>query len=344
MKRPLGVVVSAVILALLSMLQVLAAMLVAWAGVLLEHPDLTKVHPGAPPHPPVPGWMPIFIYALCGIFLAIAVWGITTAIGLHRLRRWARYSILVIGGFLAMIELVSLLTSLLLLVMPLAPAPSGDPSRAVAVHGMIRVIFGILAFFHASMLALGVFWLVYFNRKNVREVFDSGLGAQAESRRPLIIALIAVLQMIGAPLCLLAAILPFPVLILGFMLSGWEKAAAYLAMAALQAAGGVGLWRMQEWGRRLMMGFQVFGIVQCAVVVARPSLYLRYSAEFNRSMNLELNLRSQQLASHFQTIASVGTSCISILIFLAILWVLHHYRARFDQSTGPPQIEPIQTA
>lgn len=345
MKRPPGVVVSAVILALLSMLQVPIALLIAGGGLFMGRHDLIRVRPGAPPPPPVPGWMPIFMYALGAMFLAFAAWGVTTAIGLHRLRQWARYSILVIGGIVALIGLFSLLTSLLLLVIPLPPAPGLNPSQAATAHAITRIVFGILTFFHASTMALGVFWLVYFNRKNVREVFDTEPGPQAESRRPFMITLIAILQIVGTPFCLLAAFLPFPMLILGFALYGWGKAAAYLAIATLQITGGVGLWRMQEWGRRLIVGFLAFGVVNCAFVVVRPSLYLRYSAELNRSMNLGLNLRPQpQLGSHLQTILSVGMSCITILILLAIFWVLHHYRGRFDQRMGPPQIEPVETA
>jgi hypothetical protein len=80
---------------------------------------------------------------------------------------------------------------------------------------MIKVVFVVVALFYALVGALGIWWLVYFNRKKVRDVFAGAGGQIVESRRPFLIALLAVFNLIGAAGCVLMALLPLPLLFLG---------------------------------------------------------------------------------------------------------------------------------
>ena len=134
------------------------------------------------------------------------------------------------------------------------------------------------------LCAVGVSWLVYFNRKKVCEVFAGGMGEAPQSRRPFLIAVIAILNLFGAATCLLMVFLPIPGAIFGLLLHGWQKAALYLAFAALELAVGVGLWRMAEWGRRLTLAMMVLMLAQSVVYLVRPSLLLQYSAELTQTM------------------------------------------------------------
>ncbi|HZP06394.1 MAG TPA: hypothetical protein VFB43_15965 [Terracidiphilus sp.] len=331
MQRPAGVVISAVLLVLLSLLQLLMAGLMALAGLVPPHASVA--HAGAAAVAPAPPWMPIFMYALAAFFLVLTVWGIATVVGLMKLRRWARYSILVIGGGMALLGLFSMLSILVMAFIPLPTPPTADPSQAHVTRAAVTLMLGVIGVFYAALLALGVFWLVYFNRRAVRMAFDQAQGQPAESRRPFLIALFAVLQMLGAPVCLVLALLPLPALILGFALHGWEKAMVYVVFSALQIVGAIGLWRLEEWGRRLTMAFLAFGIVNCMVIVMRPSLVTRYGAEINQALHLA---QQSQVPSRFQTIMSVGSSCTSILLFLATIAVLHHYRGKFGRIFGAP--------
>jgi hypothetical protein len=77
------------VLGLAALLPLLAAAFMAFAGLLVGHQ-------AAPPE--LPHFAILLILAV-GIFDAIlAVWAILTVIGIVRLRLWARYSILIIGG------------------------------------------------------------------------------------------------------------------------------------------------------------------------------------------------------------------------------------------------------
>ncbi len=97
-----------------------------------------------------------------------------------------------------------------------------------------------------------------------------------ESRRPFLITVIAVFSMIGAVGCVLASFLPIPGVLFGLILTGWGKVALSLAIGALEAAVGIGLWRLEEWGRRLAMVMMAIGVAQtcalCRVPVADGAL------------------------------------------------------------------------
>jgi len=306
MKRQAGITVSAIVLILGSLLELLFAFGAVAAG-FVEHSQFGSGGNGAAKAGvTIPAWLPVFMYGFGAVFVALAVWGIVTSIGLFRLRRWARYSVLVIGGCLALLGLPSMLMMLVLAAVPLPLPSSIDPSQVHSVQTVTRVMFGVIAAGYGVISAIGISWLVYFNRKNVREVFAGAPGQVVESRRPLLISVIAVFSMIGGVSCLLMALLPFPGAFLGFILHGWERVAVYLVFAALMLAGGVGLWRLEEWGRRLALALQVVGLAQYAVFIVRPSLLTDYTAELNQTMNLA----QPPMAAPFQTALPTGTwSC-----------------------------------
>jgi hypothetical protein len=219
-KRPLGVVLSAVVLLLGSLFELLLAFGMAFAGVFLHKQIVSGGLPNGTATAPMPGWMPGFLYGICAFFVALAVWGIVTAVGLIRLRRWARYSVLVIGGGLALIGLVSALMMLVVMAVPMPVAAGLDAAQAHAAQAMSRIVFGVIAVFYGILCAVGVSWLVYFNREKTRAAFTGTMGEALESRRPFLISVIAVLSMIGAGGCLVMLFLPIPIPIFGLIVDG----------------------------------------------------------------------------------------------------------------------------
>lgn len=361
MKRPFGVVFAAVVLLLGSLLQLLMAAAMAFTGVFLPMQSASSASPAAP----MPPWMSTFMYAVGVFFLALAVWGIVTTVGLFRLRNWARYSVLVIGGGIAVIGLISLLTSGLIFAVPMPLPPGTDPSQADIMHSVRIAIVAVSALFYGLVCATGISWLIYFNLKRVRALFAaaagqlSGTPAQfagtpvelvgipshfvapppqvAQSPRPFLISLLAVLNLIGAGCCLFMTLLPIPAVAVGVILHGWQKIVLYLVFGVLQAAVGVGLWQLKEWGRLLALTMTALAVVQCGVYVVRPSLMLRYNTEMYRMMGLP----QQQLPERFQTIMYSGMFGFSVLLCIAIAAVLIHYRPAFRR---PNEHEPQQPA
>ena len=114
-----------------------------------------------------------YIQMLTVLFLvALVAWGVATGIGLLRLREWARISQIV---FAALITLVGVFTILLFLFIQL-PVPQSDanPEMTRSVMQFTRVF---LSLFYGALSAVGIGWLVYFNRRAIREEFRTGAPA-----------------------------------------------------------------------------------------------------------------------------------------------------------------------
>src|SRR5271155_4602312 len=94
MKRPVGLILSAIVLSLAALFLLLLTAVMAFAGIFARHqPSIALM-----PH------LLMYVMLACSVFYAaLAVWAILTVIGILRLRSWARYSILTVGGGLAVI-------------------------------------------------------------------------------------------------------------------------------------------------------------------------------------------------------------------------------------------------
>jgi hypothetical protein len=165
MKRPAGVTASAVILAILSLLQIVFGLLMALVG--------TVSHEKGSPAAALPGWIGIIMYELSALFLILAVWGIATAIGLNRLRRWARFSTIIIGGLMAVFGLLMMLGGLVAFVAPQLSAASAATPHLQSAQLLVRVVLGVMELIYTAIACVGVWWLIYFNRKHIREAFAS---------------------------------------------------------------------------------------------------------------------------------------------------------------------------
>src|ERR1700730_17809423 len=105
-----------------------------------------------------------------------------------------------------------------MMAVPVLVPASGDHSQTQNVQAMAKIVFGPVAFLYGIMCAVGVSWLVYFNLRQVRDVFQSAPGKIEETGRPFLISGIAVLSIIGAFMCVLSAFLPLPGAFMGVIL------------------------------------------------------------------------------------------------------------------------------
>ena len=339
MKRPAGVVASAVVLALVSLFQIVMALGMALAAAIDQDKGLVAAQSAAAtPAAPLPSWMPVLMYGMGVFFLLLAAWGIATTIGVYRLRHWARYSILIIGGCMAVFFSIYTLLMLVLMAVPVSiPATPAAPDPH-ATEAIYKITMGILAFLCALGAAIGVWWLVYFNRKSVRAVFAGPAGELAESRRPLLVSVYAVFCLIAFACLLVTTFAPVPATLFGYLFEGWQKAAFYLLFAAINLAIGIGLWRMAEWARRLAFAYLALGAVHLIVYLVRPSLWLRNMAVVHRAMHLPPQPEFAPQVQHFQHVFYIAVFSLSLLLMAAIAYMLHYYRARF----APPSEIPLQ--
>lgn len=334
MKHPAGIGASAVVLVLLSVCQILMGTVMLLAALV------PRQAAAAAESAQLPAWVPAFMVALCGVFLAFAAWGITTAVGVYRVRRWARISILIIAGCLGFLSFFSILGLLAAITMP-QPIPAGvNPTQTHSTQFMMRVVLAAIALLYAVGLGIAVWWLAYFNRPSVRALFAGGETTLVESRRPLLISVYSVLTLIGVPGCITAALLHLPGLLLWIVLHGWGRAAFYGCSAAVNLAIAIGLWHMREWARRLALFLLAFGMVQVAIELVRPALALQFTAETHRALHLPQPPPATPLGGAFHIL----TISASLLVLLAIAYMLHFYRSRFAEPGSPVAQPPAMPA
>jgi hypothetical protein len=159
MKRSPGVTASAVISIIGSSCSIL------FGGLMVVSSAIVPLSP--PPNQPVPPVpLVVMVVIMAILFFGFGIWGIVSAIGLLRLRNWARISFAVYGGLLAFFALSSAFGVLMAaLAVPQIPQPNNVPP------GLLAATFAIIAVVAFLFAALGIFWAIYFNRKGVKIQF-----------------------------------------------------------------------------------------------------------------------------------------------------------------------------
>ncbi len=283
------------------------------------------------------------------MYLLPAVWGIVTSIGLWRLKNWARISIIV---FSVLLILMGGFSGLMTLVVPMPPTPNGtvDPS----VMTGIRISMGA---FMLALAGIGVWWLVFFNRSKVKEQFgqasfvlvtgsqlstnQSSLSALASTNgpgaveRPLSIAIIAWLLLIGSlflPLCL---VLHTPAVLFTKLLTGWPAILFFLSFAVAQFCIGVGLLRLKPTARIAAIVYSVFGAVNAAVFYLAPGGHARMLAlmQYQQSMFPWMRVLPNQPEYHFDTTPFMVMGAVCGLIGMMVqLYFLITRKVAFEKA------------
>jgi hypothetical protein len=257
MSRPAGVTISAVFL-------ILGSVLTALIGVfMLLAPSFV------PPTTPQPPFAKAIVVITAVVFFGCALCGVLTAVGLFRMRRWARISILVIGALLVILCALSLV---MLLLFPLL-----DPSLK-AIEGADRVIGMMIGIYLVPML-LGLWWLIYFNRAAVKAEFPHGVVPGVGPRRPLSIAVIAWHLIAFGIMMIPFALFAWPAYLFGIVLTGWTAKLTYFVFGVAQLVVGVGLLKLKPWSHTAAVWFCIYAMVHGVVFAFLPDKAARL-AEF----------------------------------------------------------------
>jgi hypothetical protein len=334
MKRPIGLILSAIVLSLSALFLLLMTALSIFTGIFASHQPTTAM----------PHFVTYLFVALSVIYAILAAWAILTVIGILRLRSWGRYSILIIGGGFAVVGVFAVF-GVILSRSTFSTLPTRQP--AVDPH-LMSIVFIFIAAFYLLIAAMGIWWLIYFNLRSIRELFSnpamilpsSATNGGRFSRTPTAIKIIGGLFLFSTVTCLLCAFLPFPAFLLGFIFPPAAAHVLYLCFAALTAAMGYGLLRLKEPARLLTIAFLILGC--CNIFLAALPWYQGqfhlYMTQFTASMP---TLPGQPQIPFLFSQALVLFSCISGLILYGFLfWLLHRHRAAFHTQEPPePMLE-----
>jgi len=260
-KPSAGVTAAAVVAILGSLVSIFFAAVMALSGAAMRMPT------DRPLNQPLPSVGVIAIMAI--VYFACGAWGVSSAIGLLRLKNWARLCFLIFGGLLAFFSLSAAAGSLIV-VLPGATPPA--PNLTPAVLRGVAAVFVILSLMG---LAIASWWLVYFNRATVKAKFGTGGSARLPRQFPLAITIIAWLLVAGGAINGVQMLLAYPLVLFGIVLRGWASGLALALLAAVSVTAGLGLLKKRAEAHSLAVGYFGFGVLNQVSYLVLPGSFAR---------------------------------------------------------------------
>lgn len=331
--RPVGLMIAASVLALLACFVVLGGMGVLASVLLIHTPQLDQQMEQFPALRA--------IEIVNGIVILLVGWLCAwTAVDLFRVKRWARISILILGG---MIAFFSLADGAIFGVMALNPMAL-TPQAAQVPTGVMKVIFLVLAGISFLFMLVGVWWLVYFNLRRVRAVFawQGAVAAEAwtqsatvEPAKPesdaisVLVSCLAVLYLLGAAGAVVAALLHFPMLIFSHIFTGNTASMMLLFMAAVGIWLGIGLLRRIKAAWAVALVFNAFGLLS--------ELWMLLPSSHTPELEKELIIRVAGHGFPTEPLPMIGPMMMigevgGIVVILAVFWMLWRAKPLFDST------------
>jgi hypothetical protein len=293
------------------------------------------------------------IYFLCG------AWGITTGVGILRLRAWARMSMLVLSAVVAVFSVFGALGAIA------APLMMNESSQAPPGAMVIGLVVGLIV----VMVPLGfaIWWLILFARRSVRAQFAPGAAAasalahpafataalyptgserlsprmQLSYRRPVSITVIAV--------WLIAVSAFFPLMLLypskwrmtamfGVILTGKPFLLVSAIFAAANLALGVGLLRLKQWAR-------IGAIAYLVVMLVNSVLSVRVMGKLMDLMHKQMGIPAPPVPAGFLRIITFVGLAFGVGLNLAALYFVVTRGAAFrpppDASASAGSVAPF---
>jgi len=327
MKRSIGVTVIAV----LSLLGSLFTLLMGGSMIALS---IIGPPTSAANSPFSPQFFKIMMFGAAFVYILPAAWGIVTSIGLFRLKEWARISIIV---FSVLLTLMTGFGGLMFLVMPMPPAP--HEAAAANVAAIMRILAAVLA---GTLMSIGVWWLVFFTRRDAKEQFvpsqplatgaPVGLSgampdfsAQASvppvARRPLSPTVIAYLLLAGCFFIPMSLWLRSPGILLTWVLTGWPATLYYVIIIVVRLYVGIGLLRLRPLARTIGVAYYYCLLVNMAVFYLAPG---------GRSRTLDMLQKSYasmawihgQPNQYWNFTQFINVPFLIMMVCFGLLWIL----------------------
>ena len=344
-----AVTIAGVVAIALSLFGILISLIGAISMLLL--PQLSA-GAGAPPMPATARAMSEMVMV---VMFAIAVFGIFVGVGVIRRRNWARISILVWGGIMAILCLAIVGFSLVIfssgMGINLPNASRADTGQVMLFTKIFMVIFyGIPA-------ATGIWWLVLFTRPRVAEAFTSlastvpamdasgfpqlpDRASATQQKRPACpvpLVILAGFLIVGSVFTALLLFVPMPAdmpfFLFGHPFYGPGPRMFAILLGAASGIAGIGILKLKVWALYGEVALQVVGLANCLATVFSPN--------YTRVMRTAMaSMAGQNPAFAGANPMLSDTYIRSIMIFavvfiVAALGVLLWQRARFlDQAAA----------
>jgi hypothetical protein len=291
---------------------------------------LVKLPSTAPEFPPAARSI---MLAGQGFMICLSIFGIATGIGLIYLRKWARISILIWGGFSAFFGIIGIPIALLMPFSPTPNAPNLPAENMQLFRAFLLIIYGV-------PLLVGIWWLILFNRKTVKAQFagqgvSAELGLPQKPACPLPITVLAWFYVASVLNLLFLPLLPFhvPLMVFGYVLPGSAGKIGLIIASLAFGIAGIGLLKLKPWSYSLTIGLQLFWLASGIVSALTPNygaVMDSYMKEVQASFHLPETPSSPfDFAQHYGWMMAGG-----LVIAGAILGLLVYYRPRFLEAAS----------
>ena len=335
MSRPVPIILSAVLLGLVALMQLLAFLFIAGVGFFTLHHGLPGA-PAASPFPPT--YMPYAMFANAVFFLGLAVWSILTLVGLARLRTWARYSILVMAGLGAGFGLIGVMISLAtpILMRGILPASQGTPPH----FSFVFLVMGVLYLF---VIAIWTSQLIYYNLAGTRALFLQNAPISLEPPntstgrpRPVAITILSWFFLLSGPFCLFYLFLPLPAYFFGVAFSGIAARLIHVMFGAVGFAIGYGLFRLYNAARIALFVWIGVGFLNMLAIFTPWG-----TRNFQAYMEKFMGSMSNGTIPHPPMLFAPSRQILFSLLFavpinLVIIWLVQRHRIAFTPAPPPP--------
>ncbi|HEV7522860.1 MAG TPA: hypothetical protein VGP89_17290 [Candidatus Angelobacter sp.] len=347
--RSAGITVVAVLAMIGSALFLLMAVLIAVIMVVAPTPT-----PNDFPLPPQ--LFKAFKVMLPLFYAAPATWGILTAFGLLRLKNWARISTIVFSFLLILFGACGMLGAVSFFLIP--PAANGLDPKGVLFIGLTMAVFSV------CQIGIGIWWLVFFNRANIKAQFVTMPLLVAAEREGLLYPTnlpystsapppgppIALSKPTGRPLSIsiiawyllaVCIVIPFslalhaPTVLFTAILTGWRSAMFFVVLGGLHIYTGTALLRMKPAGRLIGIGYFVFNFLNIAVFYFAPGSRARIARFLDSQQSMFPWMASSKAASPFQhdlIPLLVAGAVVGLALSLVPVYFLAAAKPAFDQA------------
>jgi hypothetical protein len=283
-------------------------------------------------NPPLPPLARAMAEVTVAFILGLGVFGALSGIGLLRLKNWARISTLVWSGVTVVISTLVLVA---FAVAPFPPSLNAPPNFAGIMRAALLIFYGL-------PLAIGIWWLILFNRQSVANQFVQPAGGPLDTygspveglsasrpTLPLPIAVFGVFLVFSSVCVVLPSFLPVPVILFGHAIRGAAETAVWVGFGLATLAAGTGLLRLKRWSYDLAFGLQLFWLLSGIVTLTSGN----YAALMHEAMS-SIQAKFGGEYPEYPPGQMMTFSYAGLAVPVLILALLVYYRSRFLQASA----------
>lgn len=318
---PPSAVVAAGIVGILASLFTILIAIASIAGMFMLPPNNSAAIP--------PSAKPLAI-AMMYLLGGLAIFGIFTSVGVVRLKKWARVSMLIWGGVMAAF------CGLILLFTAFVPLPE-VPANASVSFPFLRIVISAM---YGIPFLIGIWWLLLFNQTAVKEQFvavatsDGQILSAPQPRCPLPLAILAGFSIFSAGFSLLLPFTNFPVnmILFGYRFQGLVGVVLFYLSAGLLLVGATGMLRLKRWSYPLVLGQYFFWMASGTITLVSPN-YDRNLHEIMSQMNVPEGSMGQAAFAQTRVFG-----ILSLIPGVLLIWLLLYFHTRFVAACAAKEV------